>query len=307
MQQMDKCVSVVMPTHNRAAFLNRTIPSYIQEGVAEVIVVDDCSTDHTKETVQALQEKYPCIQYLRNECNMLQPATKNRGMKYVTQPYIYFADDDSVLLPGTISFLLQAMRSCNADVMGAVPIYADCDADMENLPAVIKRKAPLTTNAMEYVDISHLEQVNFFFRMEQPVQVPFTHACALVKTGCIHSARFDVGLKGNAYREETDFFLQLGKLGAKIYFCASEHAAQINLPFAKIGRHRTLRSMWRHGKYDMINSLKLIDKHHAYFRTHWNYPHGKAYMKVSYVLNDLWMYARILPSRILSMIVKRLR
>jgi len=44
-------VSVVLPSFNRARLLPITIPTYFQEDVSEVILVDDCSSDNTAEVV----------------------------------------------------------------------------------------------------------------------------------------------------------------------------------------------------------------------------------------------------------------
>lgn len=295
-------VSVVIPSYNRAHLLRETIPSYIQESVTEVILVDDCSSDHTGEVIRELQVRYPQIRYFRNERNLRQTGAKNRGVREAVQPYIYFGDDDSVLLPGTIPYLLEKMQELEADVVSAIPIYSDCDADMEDLPRLICRKAPLIQDVKEYVDIAHLERTRFFFRMAQPLRVPFTNACVLMKREWVDKAAFDTEYGGNAYREETDYFLQLSEQGAKIYFAASEHAAQINLPFARIGRTRTFSSMWRHGKYDLINTMRLIEKHHWFFRKELGYPHGKTSMKIRYVLNDLRQYFCIFPGRIWSIL-----
>lgn len=302
---MEKCVSVIIPSYNRARFLARTIPTYIEDCVAEIIVVDDCSSDNTPEVVRDLQARYPLIRYVRNAVNLRQTGAKNRALELVTQPYIYFGDDDSVLLPGTITYLLEQMEKHNADVMAAVPIYADTEEDLADLPALIARKAPLIHDVREKVDIAHLERTDFFFTLPAPTPVPFTHACALVRQAWVHRAEFDTRYGGNSYREETDYFLSLSTLGARIYFAASPHAAQINLPFATIGRKRTLRSMWRHGKYDILNTLKLIDKHHAYFKK-LGYPHSKLTMQTAYVLRDLIFYAGMFPKRIWGMLTERL-
>lgn len=301
------CISVIVPSYNRARLLSETIPTYLQEGVAELILVDDCSRDNTEEVVKALQKRYPQIRYFRNERNLGQPGANNRGLAEVLHPYIYFGDDDSVLLPGTIPYLLEQMQKLDADVVSAIPIYADCDADMKNLPELVRRKAPMIHDAKEYVDFEHLEHTRFFFRMEQPLRVPFTNACVLMKREWVDKAIFDTKYGGNGYREETDYFLQLSEKGAKIYFAASEHAAQINLPFARVGRLRTFSSMWRHGKYDLINTMRLIEKHHWFFRKELGYPHGKISMKVRYVVNALSHYLSILPGRIWSVLRRRIK
>ena len=47
-------VSVVLPSFNRARLLPITIPTYFQEDVSEVILVDDCSSDNTAVVVMEL-------------------------------------------------------------------------------------------------------------------------------------------------------------------------------------------------------------------------------------------------------------
>ena len=52
----DKLVSVVMPTYNCAPFIEETIRSIQAQtyGNWEIIIVDDCSTDNTKELVESM-------------------------------------------------------------------------------------------------------------------------------------------------------------------------------------------------------------------------------------------------------------
>lgn len=66
---MEPCVSVVVPSHNRASILAETIPTYLQDGVAELILVDDASTDDTPEVVAGLMREHSQIRYYRNEKN----------------------------------------------------------------------------------------------------------------------------------------------------------------------------------------------------------------------------------------------
>ena len=298
---LGKCVSVIIPTYNRGYILEQTIPSYIQENVAEIIVVDDCSTDNTCEIVKQMIDKYLVIKYFRNETNIKQTGSKNKGMKEAKQSYIYFGDDDSILLPGTISHLLSIMIEKNADVVGAVPLYADTMHDIKYPQEVIARKLPLLENIKQKFDVSHIERIDFFYRLDQPVQLPFIHACALVKSSWAKKAVFDEGYKGNSYREETDYFLQLSEKSAKIYFSASDKAVQINFPFSEMKRIRTFKSMYNHCKWDLINTIRLIKKHHWFFKRGFAYQHGVGYMICSYIVYDLIGYFKILPRRLYGM------
>ena len=102
-----KDVTVVIPSYNRARILPKTIPTYIQPEVKELIIIDDCSSDNTMQVVKKLQKKYPIIKYFRNEVNSKQTFSKNVGIKNASCDYIYFGDDDSIIKPGTIRKLIE--------------------------------------------------------------------------------------------------------------------------------------------------------------------------------------------------------
>lgn len=89
---MKEDVSVVIPTYNRAALLCRAVQSVLEQDCApkECVVVDDGSTDCTKETVQNIIEKENSahggkgtqIIYERLEANggaLCRPQQGNRG------------------------------------------------------------------------------------------------------------------------------------------------------------------------------------------------------------------------------------
>lgn len=104
-----KDVSVIMPSFNRAHLLPLTIPTYLQEDVLELIIVDDCSTDNTQSVVAELQKEYPQIVYVRNQRNSKQTFSKNVGIGLAKGEYIYFGDDDSILLPNSIKYLKETL------------------------------------------------------------------------------------------------------------------------------------------------------------------------------------------------------
>ena len=62
----------------------------------EVIVVDDCSTDETGESVPRM----PGIVYLRNETNSGFVVSCNRGAKKARGKYLVFLNNDAHLLGG---------------------------------------------------------------------------------------------------------------------------------------------------------------------------------------------------------------
>jgi glycosyltransferase involved in cell wall biosynthesis len=69
-------VSVIIPTHNRAAMLQRAIDSARHAGTdPEIVVVDDASTDETKSICSNLAG----IVYHRIEHNVGQARARNAG------------------------------------------------------------------------------------------------------------------------------------------------------------------------------------------------------------------------------------
>ena len=120
---MESVVTVVIPSYNRAHLLERTVPTYLQEGVKEIILVDDCSKDNTPQVVRKLQQQIPQLKYIRQPQNMLQTAAKNRGLESVQTEWVYFGDDDSILYPGSIKRLYETCIEYNIEACGASAYY----------------------------------------------------------------------------------------------------------------------------------------------------------------------------------------
>jgi glycosyltransferase involved in cell wall biosynthesis len=103
-------VSVVIPTHNRAALLARLLDSLrIQSLPAddfEVIVVDDGSTDDTTVVLEALRDM-PNLRWVCQE--QAGPASaRNRAWPMASAPLVAFTDDDCTATAGWLEAMVQA-------------------------------------------------------------------------------------------------------------------------------------------------------------------------------------------------------
>ncbi len=97
--------SIVIPTYNRASFIERAIDSVLAQRFTdwELIVVDDASTDNTL----ALISKYtdPRIQVIRNSRNLERSISRNKGIETAKGEYICFLDSDDYYLPAHLKTL----------------------------------------------------------------------------------------------------------------------------------------------------------------------------------------------------------
>ena len=91
-------VSIVIITYNRARFLPEAIESVLAQSFAdwEMIVVDDASTDNTKEVVEKYCACDSRIKYYRNPENLNISKSRNRGMELAVGKYIAVLDSDDM-------------------------------------------------------------------------------------------------------------------------------------------------------------------------------------------------------------------
>ncbi len=105
-------ISVIIPTYNRVHLLPRALRSIAAQrvGVDEIIVVDDGSTDDTR---QMLEESYPLVRYIYQP-NAGAAAARNIGIAQASCQWIALLDTDDEWLPHKIESqkrILQADRS----------------------------------------------------------------------------------------------------------------------------------------------------------------------------------------------------
>lgn len=106
-------VSIIIPVFNRQNLVGRAIRSAINQEVKgyeiEIVVINDGSTDHSKEEILKFS-KY--ISYFENKKNIGLPSTRNKGVLNSKGRYIFNLDSDDYIHPKTISTLLTAFELC---------------------------------------------------------------------------------------------------------------------------------------------------------------------------------------------------
>jgi len=104
--------SIIIPTYNRAHLISKAIDSVIAQTFVnwELIIVDDGSTDYTKELILSYQEKDARIQYVFQE-NAERSAARNKGIERAKGQYICFLDSDDYFLKERLKGLYDSIES----------------------------------------------------------------------------------------------------------------------------------------------------------------------------------------------------
>jgi len=101
----DNLFSIIIPCYNYASYLPRAINSAINQSGDDfdIIIIDDGSTDNTKELVNRFLAKNDKLRYFY-QVNKGAAAARNLGVKKSSSKYIVFLDADDELLPKTLDF-----------------------------------------------------------------------------------------------------------------------------------------------------------------------------------------------------------
>lgn len=115
-------VSVIIPTYNRSHLLPRAIDSVLSQTFTnfELIIIDDGSTDGTKEVVSKYQKKDNRIKYIKHEINMGGNKARNTGIKSSRGDYISFLDSDDEWLPNKLEKQLNIFKKSKNQNLGFV-------------------------------------------------------------------------------------------------------------------------------------------------------------------------------------------
>jgi len=163
-------LSVAICTYNRASLLVRALDSVVAQtlpsNTLEILIVDNGSTDETRDLVAKLQRKNPAIRYtIESEPGIAQ--ARNRALNEARGEYLAFIDDDAWADPKWLENLLapiESVRPTPKCVVGPVSLVWDgtrpewfparfesllCRYDMGDVPRFLEAGGYLlTTNSL---------------------------------------------------------------------------------------------------------------------------------------------------------------
>jgi len=227
--------SIIIPVFNNLHLTQQCLDSIFQNttpGLYEVIVVDNGSTDGSREYLQSLQ---PYIRYIKNPRNLFFARGCNRGAWAARSENVLFLNSDTVVKPGWLEAMLEVLaQSPEIGIVGNKQLF----------PA----SNPIYSGLVWHAGMAFTEQkdswhVFFGFDADHPsVNVQRDYPCV---TGCcllIRKSLFE-RLSGfdpwfqNGY-EDTDLCLRAGELGTRIvYTPKSEIVHHVSASESRFDRH----------------------------------------------------------------------
>ena len=127
-------VSVVIPLYNKEKYIQRTLNSVLSQTVqpAEIIVVDDGSTDNGPSIVESMIAKDPRIRLIR-QSNSGVSAARNKGIKEARYELIALLDSDDAWKPDFLETIL-GLRQKYPEAGAYATAYETCEKAGETRP-----------------------------------------------------------------------------------------------------------------------------------------------------------------------------
>ena len=118
-------VSVVIPSYNRAYCIATTVDSTLAQthGNIEVLIIDDGSSDGTRELIAERYGKEPRVRYIY-QTNGGVCSARNHGLRLARGQFIALLDSDDVWLPWKVEAQLRCLEAFPTAGM----IWTDMDA-----------------------------------------------------------------------------------------------------------------------------------------------------------------------------------
>ncbi|MBI2277798.1 MAG: glycosyltransferase family 2 protein [Dechloromonas sp.] len=231
-------ITLIVPTRDRAHTLRRVAPSYfVQDGISEIIFVIDGGRDDTPQVIERIAANYPAVStvILRHATRRGAAQARNTGVAASSNALILFCDDDEYLEAGYARTCLQKLQAPGVGAVSGRRVYMENGETplgaLQRFGHGLRPGKPFRPLLCEYVNGA---------RFTGDIRLPLTNAVILTHKHLLQRFPYDPHYaRGNGYREESDFQMNLYTHGYDIV--ASNDCHSVHLPPAQVrtGGQRT--------------------------------------------------------------------
>ena len=231
-----KKVSVIIPTYNRAHLVKDAVESVLNQTYQdfELIVIDDGSTDNTREVLAVYKDK---LTYIYQE-NQGRSSARNHGIELAQGEYIAFLDSDDVWFPDKLERQVPILESAPPNVVLVHGYKCIVDKNLQPVPGWELKLRKLYTLA---------ERGKETYENYLHSSCNFTSSILVRKTAIIEIDGYDASI---ASLEDFDLYL---RLLLKVY------------NFAFISEPALIKYRWHEDNTDESSSnfgyLQVYEKH----------------------------------------------
>lgn len=195
-------ISVVIPTYNRAAALRLNFPYVLGlEGVGEIVVVVDGSSDETLELLAGFDDDR--VRVITHPRRRGSQAARQTGVAAARGKWLLMLDDDCGAFPEFARALLAAAERRDADIVAAPWLHVG--------PGKDPREAYIRARGASSTRIGLHTNPGVF--PDRDLETPFLPGNVLINRRVFDRVSYDEGLTRNGWREETSFYLDACAVG----------------------------------------------------------------------------------------------
>ena len=128
-------LSITICTYNRIEYLKKCLKSILDQTqgseIIEINIIDNNSTDTTKDYVIELQKKFPEVNYFVEKRQGISFA-RNLSFEVCKGMFLAFVDDDAVINKNWLEALLNELKNQNENIIYGGPIYPNFESIPED-------------------------------------------------------------------------------------------------------------------------------------------------------------------------------
>jgi glycosyltransferase involved in cell wall biosynthesis len=254
-------ISVVIPTFNRLWALPRTVSQFYGNPlVGEILVINDCSTDGTRQWLDEEAQKNPTLRVVHNLENRGLTSARNLGIEAVQNEYFLFWDDDMLLMPSDgLQILLDELLRYEGDMISPGFVVLEGNSLPDSLPPAKTPGSLVASNVLIDCRILMLHRLMPDQLPRQTFQSPLLFSWTLQKRELYQDARYTGDLAPTYFREETDIHLALLERSCRLLACPFVYALDLKRPIGQDdGGCHSQGTLLRYDLYACRNNWRML-------------------------------------------------